>query len=67
MCFDNLITGSSKNIEYLLTNPNFKFIEADVCDDNSVNKFNKSSINYIFHLASPASQLIIKIFQRKRY
>lgn len=65
MCFDNLITGSSKNIEYLLTNPNFKFIEADVCDDNSVNKFNKSSINYIFHLASPASPIDYQNFSEE--
>ena len=65
MCFDNLITGSSKNIEYLLTNPNFKFVEADVCDDNSVNKFNKSSINYIFHLASPASPIDYQNFSEE--
>lgn len=49
---DNFITGSQKNIENLVDKPNFKFFKADVC------RFEFSKIplvDYIFHLASPAS------------
>lgn len=50
LCVDNLITGEKKNIEDLLVNPNFKFIEADVIKPLDVEK-----IDFVFHLASPAS------------
>ncbi|HKB88161.1 MAG TPA: UDP-glucuronic acid decarboxylase family protein [Patescibacteria group bacterium] len=55
ICLDNLLTGSKKNIEPLLGNSNFEFIEADVCKplDNFVNQ----EISHIFHLASPASPI----------
>ncbi len=52
---DNLLTGSKKNIENLLDNPNFKFIDADVSDP--INQLTNQPINYIFHLASPASPI----------
>jgi len=51
ICLDNLLTGSKRNIEHFLNNPNFEFIEADVCDPISLSQ----DVNYIFHLASPAS------------
>lgn len=51
ICLDNLLTGSKKNIEHLLGSPNFEFIEADVCKPINI----KETVNYIFHLASPAS------------
>jgi nucleoside-diphosphate-sugar epimerase len=51
ICFDNLLTGSKKNIEHLLNNPNFEFIQADVCSPINIS----APVNYIFHLASPAS------------
>ena len=51
---DNLITGSKKNIEHLLNNPNFEFIESDITS-NSINQLIDTSVNFIFHLASPAS------------
>lgn len=54
ICLDNLITGSEKNIRHLESNPNFKFIEADIA---SSIEYPVSSIEYIFHLASPASPL----------
>lgn len=54
ICLDNLITGSRKNIEDLLNNPNFEFIEADVVKPIT---HNLSPITYIFHLASPASPI----------
>jgi len=50
---DNLLTGSKKNIEHLVSNPNFEFIEADVC--LPINQSTSQPINFIFHLASPAS------------
>lgn len=52
ICLDNLITGSKKNIEAFLKNSNFKFIEADISKSLT---FDYSDIEYIFHLASPAS------------
>jgi nucleoside-diphosphate-sugar epimerase len=55
VCLDNLITGSKRNIEPFLGNPNFEFIEADVTSGESVNQLINKSVNYIFHLASPAS------------
>lgn len=51
-CIDNLITGSEKNIENLLKNPDFEFIESDVV---SGDRCSVTGVQYIFHLASPAS------------
>ena len=51
--FDNFITGRRKNIEHLFDNPNFTFVEQDVsvaCDI-------EGSVDYIMHLASPASSI----------
>lgn len=52
LCVDNLITGQEENIKNLQKNPNFKFINHDI-----IKPFVKheNSIEYIFHLASPAS------------
>lgn len=55
VALDNLLTGSKKNIENLLGNPNFEFIEADVTA--SVVKNLIPAIDFIFHLASPASPI----------
>lgn len=49
-CLDNLLTGSKKNIEHLLENPNFEFSEADIVLSPKVPK-----VDFAFHLASPAS------------
>ena len=35
---DNFITGSSDNIKHLEGNPNFKFIEHDVCNHISIDE-----------------------------
>jgi len=50
---DNFITGDKKNIEHLISNKNFKFIEHDVT------KFIKieGDLDYILHFASPASPI----------
>jgi nucleoside-diphosphate-sugar epimerase len=50
-CIDNLITGSKNNIESLLDNPKFNFYNHDVT--KSIEELRE--INYIYHLASPAS------------
>lgn len=55
VCLDNLITGNKENIKNLLSNPNFEFIEADVCDLSSISNLKSLIIDYVFHLASPAS------------
>lgn len=54
VCLDNLLTGSKKNIEKLLSDPKFEFIEADVTKPISQIT---NEIKYIFHLASPASPI----------
>jgi dTDP-glucose 4,6-dehydratase len=48
---DNLITGHLVNIEHLLENPAFKFIEQDVCNPISIS----GGIDRVLHLASLAS------------
>ncbi|MDO8582975.1 MAG: SDR family oxidoreductase [bacterium] len=55
ICVDNFITSDRKNIEGLLSNPNFQFIEQDIALDLSSFISHLSSLDYIFHLASPAS------------
>ena len=50
---DNLITGSTDNIAHLAGNPHFKFIFYDVTDY----LFVEGALDFIFHLASPASPI----------
>jgi dTDP-glucose 4,6-dehydratase len=50
LCADNLLTGSLQNIEHLRNEPRFEFREQDVC-----RPFDFGKVDYIFHLASPAS------------
>ncbi len=53
-CVDNLSTGSIKNIDHLLKNKNFNFIEYDIC--RPVPKsLTKEKFDIIANLASPAS------------
>lgn len=51
LCVDNLISGSKKNIENLLHNKNFTFLEYDVISPLPDN----IKAGAVFHLASPAS------------
>jgi nucleoside-diphosphate-sugar epimerase len=53
ICVDNFITSDRKNIEELLKNPNFKFIEHDISTPFPENEI--ENLDFIFHLASPAS------------
>lgn len=49
ICLDNLFTGSKTNIQELLTNPNFKFVEHDI-----INEY-QADVEQIYNLACPAS------------
>ena len=49
ICLDNFFTGSRKNVEHLVVNPNFELIEHDI-----VNPFDKE-VDEIYNLACPAS------------
>lgn len=51
VCIDNLLTGSRENIDHLLKQPNFTFIDADVTKPLLQNL----EADQIYHLASPAS------------
>jgi len=51
-CVDNLITGSTRNIEQLRNESRFEFIQQDVSQP-----YDAGPVDYIFHFASPASPL----------
>lgn len=53
ICIDNFLTSDKSNIESLLDNSNFKLIEHDVV--KLLNDIEFGKIDFIFHLASPAS------------
>jgi len=59
VCVDNLLTGSKKNLENLIKNPNFKFLKADVTQP--IKQLAGRQINFLFHLASPASPVDYQI------
>lgn len=51
ICIDNLLTGSEKNIQELVKNPNFQYLKYDVS-----NKLPEDvEVDFVYHLASPAS------------
>ena len=50
---DNLITGSMSNIAHLQENPDFSFVNHDVCDYIEID----GNLDYILHFASPASPI----------
>lgn len=54
-CLDNFISGSKNNVEHLMDNPKFALIEYDVSKPLDGIKDRFGDIQYIFHLASPAS------------
>ena len=51
ICLDNLLTGSIDNIAHLLGVSGFRFVQCDVAEDVSL----QENVNFVFHLASPAS------------
>src|SRR3984893_10760988 len=50
VCIDSLITGRQKNLSHLDGQPNFHFIQHDICDP-----FDFGPFDFVYHLASPAS------------
>jgi dTDP-glucose 4,6-dehydratase len=50
---DNLITGNEKNIEHLLSNPNFSFIKHDITEPLEIDV----DLDIILNFASPASPI----------
>ena len=50
VCADNLLTGRMANLEHLLDEARFEFVEQDVC-----RAFDVGKVEYVFHFASPAS------------
>ena len=54
ICIDNLITGSKENIDDFTENKNFSFLNLDI-SSSSFQNTKLPKIDYIFHLASPAS------------
>lgn len=53
ICLDNLITGSTGNIDHLTGHDGFQFIKHDVTEYT----FIPGSVDYVFHFASPASPI----------
>jgi UDP-glucuronate decarboxylase len=51
LCLDNLLTGSQKNINHLLTHPQFEFLSHDVTFPLDVD------VDEIYNLACPASPI----------
>lgn len=47
---DNLLTGRRANLAHLSREPRFELVERDICQPFDVGK-----VDYVFHLASPAS------------
>ncbi len=53
ICIDNLLTGRFENIEHLITNTNFQYINLDVTNFIQIS----SNVDFILHFASPASPI----------
>lgn len=50
VCADSLLTGRMENVSHLERESRFEFLQQDVCVP-----FDPGKIDFIFHLASPAS------------
>lgn len=63
ICLDNFSSGSEKNIDHLLSDPNFVFIKHDICEPIDLEslpellkfKIEFQGIQEIYHLACPMS------------
>lgn len=53
ICIDNLLTGRRENVEQFASAPNYEFVEHDVTNYIDV----PGRVDYVLHLASPASPL----------
>jgi UDP-N-acetylglucosamine 4-epimerase len=54
VCLDNFATGFQKNIEPFLSNPNFKFIEGDICNLKDCQSA-VDGMDYVLHQAALGS------------
>ena len=54
---DNLSTGSTKNLSSIMSKPNFRFVNKDVCDmtDPNDSELRLRGVDYVMHFASLAS------------
>lgn len=52
---DNLSTGKIENLQEILHNSNFKFLQIDVANPDILQLVSLSALDEIYHLASPAS------------
>jgi dTDP-glucose 4,6-dehydratase/UDP-glucuronate decarboxylase len=55
ICVDNFLTSDRNNLKNLLKNPEFMFLERDITKPIQNSELKVQGIDYIFHLASPAS------------
>lgn len=64
ICLDNFLTGSERNIDHLLSNPNFEFVKHDITqpfkldpDELGLTKFKAAwqGVQEVFFLASPSA------------
>jgi len=55
IAIDNLLTSDKSNLKDLQNNPEFTFLEQDIVEAIQNSKFKIQNLDYIFHLASPAS------------
>ena len=53
ICLDNLITGNINNISNIIKNPRFSFIKRDIINNVKIDE----NLDFVFHLASPASPI----------
>lgn len=54
ICFDNLSTGHTSNIEGIITNPNFTFIKGDIRDLDACKEV-MNGVDLVLHLAALGS------------
>ena len=54
ICLDNLATGFKKNIEPFFKNPNYQFIEGDICNFSDCEKAVKD-VDFVLHQAALGS------------
>lgn len=53
VAMDNFLTGSEVNLQPLFNHPGFELVHHDIC--KALPDLSRYKLNYIFHLASPAS------------
>jgi len=53
VALDNFVTGHRRNIEHLIGNPDFEFIQHDVSEPFQI----EGPVDFVFHMASPASPI----------